>query len=114
MTEYNEEPGYILVVDDTPSSLRLLVAALRVHEYKVRPVLNGKEALEMARREPPSLVLLDINMPEMDGYETCTEFKKHPTWQASPLSSSAPTIKSGKKYGPLKSAARIISPNLFI
>jgi response regulator RpfG family c-di-GMP phosphodiesterase len=65
----------ILVVDDTPDNLDVLSGILR-EEYKVKVALNGKRALKIAGSEPqPDLVLLDIMMPEMDGYEVCRQLK---------------------------------------
>jgi DNA-binding response OmpR family regulator len=64
-------PASILVVDDTPANLQLLAGILEDRGYKVRPVPSGKLALLAARRDPPDLILLDINMPEMSGYEVC-------------------------------------------
>lgn len=68
--------GNILIVDDTPANLQLLAGLLRERGYKPRPVLNGKLALQVASAEPPDLVLLDINMPDMDGYAVCEEMKR--------------------------------------
>lgn len=68
----------ILVVDDTPANLQLLTVMLKERGYKVRPVLSGKLALLAASRQPPDLILLDINMPEMDGYEVCMKLKANP------------------------------------
>jgi len=65
----------ILVVDDTPENLRLLAGILSEKGYLVRPVPNGKLALSAAQKMPPDLVLLDIMMPEMDGYEVCQRLK---------------------------------------
>jgi phosphoserine phosphatase RsbU/P len=65
----------ILIVDDTPENLRLLVNILRKTDYKVRPAPSGKAALTAIKASPPDLVLLDINMPEMDGYEVCKILK---------------------------------------
>ncbi len=65
----------ILVVDDTPENLHLLVGMLKDKGYKVRPVLSGELALSGARGLPPDLILLDIMMPEMDGYEVCQALK---------------------------------------
>ena len=65
----------ILIVDDTPTNLQLLVHMLKESGYKPRPVSSGKLALEASRLAPPDLVLLDINMPDMNGYETCAHFK---------------------------------------
>lgn len=76
--EQSQLPMNILVVDDTPDSLRLLVGILSEHGYKVRAAPNGKLALSAAKKMPPDLILLDINMPEMDGYEVCRRFKADP------------------------------------
>ena len=67
--------GNILVVDDTPENLRLLAGILSEKGYQVRPVPNGKLALSAAQKIPPDLVLLDIMMPEMDGYQVCQQLK---------------------------------------
>jgi two-component system, NtrC family, sensor kinase len=61
----------ILIVDDVPANLTLLTGILKQHGYKVRPALSGSLALEAARHAPPDLILLDIHMPEMDGFEVC-------------------------------------------
>jgi len=61
----------IMVVDDSPANLRLLTGMLKERGYKVRPVANGKFALQTAKHDPPDLILLDIIMPEMNGYEVC-------------------------------------------
>ena len=70
------EPGAgILVVDDTPANLEVLTGMLKDRGYRVRPVPGGKLALLAAQRDPPDLVLLDINMPDMNGYEVCAHLK---------------------------------------
>lgn len=66
----------ILVVDDTPANLQLLSGMLRERGYKVRPVPGGNLALQAARSARPDLILLDINMPEMDGYKVCAQLKR--------------------------------------
>ena len=65
----------ILVVDDTPDNLRLLSAMLTTQGYEVRKALTGKMALQACKILLPDLILLDINMPEMSGYEVCQELK---------------------------------------
>jgi len=67
--------GNLLVVDDTPDNLRLLSAILTERGYKVRKALNGKTALKTVQTAPPDLILLDINMPEINGYEVCEQLK---------------------------------------
>lgn len=66
----------ILVVDDTPANLQLLSGMLKERGYKVRPVPNGQLALQAAKSALPDLILLDINMPEVDGYEVCAQLKR--------------------------------------
>jgi len=65
----------ILVVDDMPDNLRLLSRMLTDHGYQVRPVLNGAQALVAAQTQPPDLILLDIMMPMMNGFEVCEQLK---------------------------------------
>lgn len=67
--------GNILAVDDTPANLRLLVSLLTEKGYKVRAVPSGKLALAGIKQSPPDLILLDIMMPEMNGYEVCEKLK---------------------------------------
>jgi diguanylate cyclase (GGDEF)-like protein/PAS domain S-box-containing protein len=65
----------ILAVDDTPASLKLLTDILKAEGYEVRSAINGELALRAAIANPPDLVLLDIRMPAMDGYEVCRRLK---------------------------------------
>jgi eukaryotic-like serine/threonine-protein kinase len=67
--------GDVLVVDDNPINLDLLSGMLSERQYRVRVATNGRRALAAARSVPPDLVMLDINMPEMDGYEVCRQLK---------------------------------------
>ena len=67
------QPASILIVDDTPANLQVLGGMLKERGYRVRPAPGGKLALLAARRDPPDLILLDINMPEMNGYEVCEQ-----------------------------------------
>ena len=67
--------GDVLIVDDTPANLRLLSKMLGENGYHVRPVLDGSLALAAARAEPPDVILLDIRMPGMDGYQVCERLK---------------------------------------
>ena len=65
----------ILIVDDTPENLTVLRHILTEHDYRVRPALSGEVALKAVQADPPDLILLDILMPEMDGYEVCRKLK---------------------------------------
>ncbi|MDB9502105.1 adenylate/guanylate cyclase domain-containing protein [Spirulina major CS-329] len=66
----------IIIVDDTPANLRLLSAMLGEQGYRVRSVTNGAMAINAAQAKPPDLILLDINMPKMNGYEVCRRLKE--------------------------------------
>src|SRR5262245_44590752 len=65
----------ILVVDDTPENLRLLASLLTEQGYRVRPAPGGERALASVQKELPDLILLDIMMPEIDGYGVCRQLK---------------------------------------
>jgi len=69
------EKPKILIVDDHPDSLRLLSIILSMRGYKVWPTLEGELALQSARLNPPDLILLDIMMPHMNGYQVCEQLK---------------------------------------
>lgn len=73
--QLNPCQGNILIVDDTPDNLRLLSDMLTEQGYEVRSVINGAMALMGVQAEPPDLILLDINMPQMNGYEVCQQLK---------------------------------------
>ena len=68
----------ILVVDDSPQNRRLLEAVLSARGHTVSSAASGREALDLIAKEPPDLVLLDIVMPEMDGYEVCRRLRQDP------------------------------------
>jgi two-component system, sensor histidine kinase and response regulator len=75
----------ILVVDDVAANLELLSDLLTRSGYHVRPAISGAAALRSARANPPDLVLLDINMPHMDGYEVCQALKADETTRDIPV-----------------------------
>lgn len=79
------EQGNILIVDDTPANLRLLSNMLSDQGYKVRSVINGQMALTAIHAAPPDLILLDIRMPGMSGYEVCTALKADATTREIPV-----------------------------
>ncbi|MCX5830639.1 MAG: response regulator [Deltaproteobacteria bacterium] len=77
--------GNILVVDDVPANLTLLTGILKEEGHLVRPVPSGKLALKAVEIEPPDIILLDIMMPVMDGYETCRHLKDNPKTRDIPI-----------------------------
>lgn len=76
-TPFNYQ-GNLLIVDDLADNLRVLSNTLSNQGYRVRCVRNGAMALMGAKAAPPDVILLDIRMPEMDGYEVCRRLKSDP------------------------------------
>jgi len=81
----NTNPASILVVDDTPASLKLLTDIMKAEGYEVRSAISGALALHAAESAPPDLILLDIRMPEIDGFEVCRRLKATPATQDIPV-----------------------------
>ena len=77
--------GNVMIVDDNPANLKLLDEMLRQRAYEVRSFPRGRLALAAAEHEPPDLILLDITMPEMDGYEVCERMKSNATLSRIPV-----------------------------
>ena len=94
----------ILVADDEPYILMALTDAVEMEGYDCVTAVNGKDALEKARAEVPDLILLDIMMPYMDGYEVCEELKGDPATRDIPVirltaKSQQVDIQRGKEVG---------------
>ena len=81
----NIDKPLILVVDDTLTNLVLANTVLQQNGYQVVSAKNGKKALAMAKKEPPDLILMDVEMPGWNGYETCQRFKKETNLAAIPI-----------------------------
>jgi adenylate cyclase len=79
------EPARILVVDDTPSNVKLLADILHARGYAVVTAVNGAEALARVERDAPDLVLLDVMMPGMSGYEVCRKLRDNPATAMLPV-----------------------------
>jgi putative two-component system response regulator len=77
--------GSIVIVDDNSNNLRVLTEMLQHAGYKVRPAINGQLALDAIHQSPPDLVLLDIRMPGMDGYEVCERLKQDESTHGIPV-----------------------------
>jgi len=75
----------ILIVDDTPANIQSLAAILKSKGYLISAATNGKQALEVLARMQPDLILLDVMMPEMDGFETCRQLKAAEQWRHIPV-----------------------------
>lgn len=80
-----ERKAQILIVDDTKANIEVLEGALAQEDYSVHVALSGARALELVERVPPDLVLLDVMMPEMDGYETFRRMRMIPRCREVPV-----------------------------
>jgi diguanylate cyclase (GGDEF)-like protein/PAS domain S-box-containing protein len=81
----SSQPENILIVDDHPDNLKVLTQILSQQNYKLRKAINGKMALNSTFSKPPDLILLDIVMPEMDGYQVCQQIKENPITSEIPV-----------------------------
>jgi len=77
--------NHILVVDDTPIQLKIIISIMQSHGLSVSVANNGQEALNMVEERRPDLVLLDIVMPDMDGFEVCYTLKRDPKYASIPV-----------------------------
>lgn len=94
----------ILLVDDTPEDIEAAVALFCDNHYRVRVATRGSTALKLLHQHRPDIILLDIYMPEMDGFEICREIKSHPQFKQIPIifltsSNDEESIKRGFELG---------------
>jgi CheY-like chemotaxis protein len=94
----------ILICDDDPAILRVIQVNLEVEGYDVVTAHHGEEALEVAHAEHPDLIILDIMMPRMDGYQACEALKAAEDTKQIPViflsaKAQASDIEKGKSYG---------------
>jgi diguanylate cyclase (GGDEF)-like protein len=80
-----ENSTVILIVDDNPTNLSVLSHALKTAGYKVRVAVDGESAIAQVEEEPPELILLDVQMPGIDGFETCMRLKTKPNARDIPV-----------------------------
>ncbi len=86
MSENKDQPvPTVLVVDDNPQNLELLLAYLEDVQCKPLSATNGPEALEIVRQQSPDLLLLDVMMPKMSGFEVCRRLKNDPVTESIPI-----------------------------
>jgi signal transduction histidine kinase len=82
----HEQPtGFILIVDDNSTNLSVLSQSLKQVKLKVRVAMDGVSAINIAAQQTPELILLDVQMPGIDGFETCARLKANPSTQAVPV-----------------------------
>lgn len=90
MTKYNDLPkqnfeATILIVDDNLANLKVLATLLKTNSYQVRKAIDGESALLSVETDVPDLILLDIKMPELDGYQVCERLKRNAKTQEIPI-----------------------------
>ena len=85
MDEQSEHGARILIVDDTLQNIQVLGTILRERDYQLNVAQNGRQALESVQKVKPDLILLDVMMPEMDGFETCQHLKADPATRDIPI-----------------------------
>jgi adenylate cyclase len=78
-------PSRILIIDDAPANIQTLSTILKERGYQINIATNGRQGLEVLERIRPDLILLDIMMPEMDGFETCRRIKASTAWREIPI-----------------------------
>ena len=109
----------VLVVDDTPSNLSLIAGLLKDH-YTVRVANDGEKGLQLARAEtPPDLILLDVMMPELSGYEVCKQLKGDPATRDIPIIfltalAEAEDEKRGLELGASDYITKPVSPPILL
>lgn len=120
MNEFNfTDKATILVVDDTPDNLALMSNLLKI-DYKVKIANSGEKALRIAAsNSPPDLILLDIMMPDMDGYEVCQELKRKPATMSIPVifltaKNEVEDEKKGLELGAVDYITKPISPPIVL
>lgn len=89
--------SFILVVDDEPANLSLLKETLSCAGFKVRVVTSGLKALEITQKYLPALILLDVAMPDMDGFETCQALKSNPKTEHIPVIFATASTETSQK-----------------
>ena len=78
-------PSRILIIEDAPANIQTLSTILKERGYNISIATNGRQGLEVLERIRPDLILLDIMMPEMDGFETCRRIKASTAWREIPI-----------------------------
>ena len=93
-------PARILVVEDNPMNMKVVLMTLKRHGYTLLEAIDGEEALEVATREKPDLILMDIQLPKMDGFEVTRRLRQMPDFKQTPIIAlSAYAMKGDREKG---------------
>jgi twitching motility two-component system response regulator PilH len=95
----------ILVVDDSPTDLKLMTAPLQGKGYRIITAVDGEEALEVATRDHPSLIVLDIILPKKNGFQVCRQLKTTPETQDIKIILLSSKTQDTDRYWGLKQGA---------
>ena len=77
--------GKILIVEDNPQNMKVMIMALRPHGYTLQQAIDGEEALEVAVRDKPDLIIMDIRLPKIDGLEVTRRLRQMPDFCNTPI-----------------------------
>ena len=75
----------LLIVDDSPTELKLIIDVFNSPDYKVVTAMDGEEGVEKAKKEHPDLIILDVVMPKMNGFQACRTIKSMPDLEKTPI-----------------------------
>jgi two-component system cell cycle response regulator len=109
----------ILVIEDNPTNLQLMVYLLKAYGHTVLTAVDGEEGLQAAHREPPDLILCDVQIPRIDGYGVARQLKSHPSLRAIPLIAVTALVMVGDRDRVLAAGfdgyiAKPITPQTFV
>jgi len=112
-------PKKILIVDDEPNIIKLVEARLKFHGYEVITAYDGEEGLDKVRDEKPDLIILDIMMPKLDGYEVCHKLRADIQYNTIPIvmltaCGQATDIKEGMERGADAYIAKPFEPDVLV
>ncbi|HOO27715.1 MAG TPA: two-component system response regulator [Lachnospiraceae bacterium] len=118
MSDIDKNKPVVLVVDDVPDNITLLSGLLKEY-YQVKVALNGEKAIAMVRKSPPDIILLDVMMPVMDGYETCRILKANDAWKDIPViflttKNEVEDESRGFSYGAADYIAKPVNPVILL
>ena len=99
ITGVNSAPDRILIVDDSPEILSITEAILAAAGYETIAYTDGSIALQIMELLPPDLIVLDVNMPQIDGFEMTRRIRSNPTWDLTPILLFTALDRSQAAYG---------------
>jgi two-component system cell cycle response regulator DivK len=97
----------ILIVEDNPQNMRLVEMALSAERYFLLEATNGEEALEMAKKERPDLIIMDVQLPKMSGLEVTRKLREIPEFSRTPIIAVTAYAMKGDEEKALKSGCNV-------